>query len=257
VSRPGPATRRVDLDLPQALLPRIGGMATMPSRMESLRTALPRILPQVERLYVYLDQYDGLPCELAREAKVVPLLPDATRPRLGCGGKLMGLRRESGPCLYFCFDDDIVYPEDHVAYLAAALRKRAHRCVVGMHGSVFAQQPASYIHDKRVLAFNQAQNFDVLVDELGTGTIGFHSSVLDLDPERWHPPNMTDLHLAIEAVRERVPLYCLRRPANRLQPIALVQEDSLFKQALADDSVQTRLLRDAMACYPGAWCMSP
>ena len=34
---------------PTSRLPRIGGMATMPSRSESLRIALPYILPQVDR----------------------------------------------------------------------------------------------------------------------------------------------------------------------------------------------------------------
>ena len=39
----------------------VGGMATMPSRENSLIEALPNILKNVDILYLYLDKYEYVP----------------------------------------------------------------------------------------------------------------------------------------------------------------------------------------------------
>jgi hypothetical protein len=234
-------------------LPRIGGMATMPSRSQSLRDALPAILPQVERLYLYLDQYDHVPADLAADARIVPLLRrDGERP-MGTSGKLLGLRALSTPCLYFCFDDDIRYPAGYVDRMAAALHRHRYRAVVGVHARVFRPPIRSYIRDGRILNFKDRLDIDCVVDELGSGTIAFHSRCIRLDPERWEFLNILDLMLTIEAMNQDVQLVAVNRPAGFMQAIAENQDDSLYREVLHDDSLQTRLLRSTMAHYPGRW----
>lgn len=231
-------------------------MASMPSRIESLRIALPGILAQVDRLYLYLDQCQLVPPEFASDSRIVPLLPRDEDSSLRGAGKFFGLSQFSAPCLYFCFDDDIAYPAGYVDHLAAALARHRFRALIGLHGAVYAMPLASYVRDRTVLHFGQGLRFDVVVDELGTGALAFHSECISIDLARWHHPNMADLSLMLAAVQQGVPRICIRRAANYLQPISENQPDSIYIRSLADDTTQTRLLQAAMSARPDHWCMS-
>ena len=238
------------------LLPKIGGMATMPSRIATLRMALPGILSQVDRLYLYLDRQSAVPQDLASMPKLVCLLPKEGRRSLGAAGKFLALGVYREPCLFFGFDDDIAYAPGYVALLAGALRRHSYRAVVGLHGAVYRVPFQSYVKDREVLHFHNSLKFDVVVDELGTGVLGFHSCALDIEPQRWTHPNMADLHLMIEAVRQETPRICVGRPVGMATPLAEDQEDSLYRQSILDDSAETAMLQAAMAHYPGRWCSS-
>lgn len=243
----------VDLDLPVQLLPRIGGMATMPSRADSLRQALPSILPQVDRLYVYLDRHDAVPADLAAEPKIVALLPDPPGSTLGSSGKLLALHHHPEPCLFFGFDDDILYGAGYVDLLAATLRRYHHRCIAGLHGAIYAAGAKSYVRDRTVLHFSGKLDYDVLVDELGSGTIAFHSALLRPAPAAWTHPNTTDLMLMLEAIQARIPRVAARRPARLVSAISQRQVDSIYARTLRDDRVETRILHAAMRLYPDDW----
>ena len=248
--------RSSDLRIPAHLLPKIGGMATMPSRAATLRMALPGILAQVDRLYLYLDRQSAVPPDLASMPKLVCMLPKEGRRSLGTAGKFLALSVHPEPCLFFGFDDDIAYAPGYVALLAGALRRHHYRAIVGLHGAVYHEPLRSYVKDRAVLRFQKALRFDVVVDELGTGVMAFHSCALDIEPQRWTHPNMADLHLMIEAVRQETPRICARRPVGMATPLAEDQDDSLYRQSLLDDSAETAMLQAAMGHYPGRWCSS-
>ncbi len=228
----------------------------MPSRAASLRRALPAILPQVDRLYLYLDKYDHVPPDLAALPNVVCELPRPGAPSLGSSGKFAALDQHTDPCLFFGFDDDIVYAPDHVAVLTAAIRRHRHRALVGLHAAIYEMPCASYVKNRRLFAFRLGLDYDVCVDELGTGTLAFHSSAIALEHRSWQHANMSDLHLMIDAVRQEVPRIAVRRGDAFAQPIRQNQPDSLYRESLQDDSVQTALLREAMESYPSRWCSS-
>ncbi|MRD47644.1 hypothetical protein [Caenimonas koreensis] len=231
-------------------------MATMPSRIDTLRVALPGILAQVDRLYLYLDKQVKIPQELASIPKLVCILPTSGERVLGTSGKFLALKAYREPCLFFTFDDDILYAQDYVKVLSAALRRHHYRAIVGLHGAIYRQPLASYVRDREVIHFRKALGFDSHVDELGTGVLAFHSSLVDIDLARWAHPNMADLHLMLDAVRQEIPRICVRRRQEQATPLEQHQPDSLFMQSLRDDSVETALLRDAFRHYPGRWCMS-
>lgn len=240
---------------PSCLLPRIGGMATMPSRINSLRVALPQILSQIDVLHLYFDKYNEVPPEFASNPKIISLLPEEDQ-NLGCAGKFQGLKIYSEPCLYFCFDDDIIYPIGYVKHLEIALRRHHYRALVGVHGCVYKFPITSYVRDRSILHFRAGLNFEVLVDELGTGTLAFHSRCIQINHDRWLYPNKSDLNIMLEAVRQKVPRICVRRGPNYLQPIAEGQPDSLFRQSLNNDSTETAMLQAAMIDYPDSWSLS-
>ncbi len=236
-------------------LPRIGGMATMPSRHQSLLLALPHILPQLDRLYLYLDQHSEVPAALAGHPKLVPLLPSAEERPLRGSGKFLGLLHHPAPCLYFGFDDDIIYGDGYVSTLVAALRRHQYRSLVGLHAAALRVPCASYIRGKAVTNFADAVPCDSYMDELGTGTMGFHSRCIRLNPRHWAHNHMDDLMVMLAALHQGVPRVMVRREAGLARPIEENQADSIFTRTMQDDSEQTRLVQAAMAHYPGAWCL--
>jgi len=127
-------------------LPRIGGMASIPTRADDLEQVLARIVPQVERLYLFLHGYDAIPAA-ARHPRIVPVVAPVDTP-LRASGKFYGLLQQTGPCLYFCFDDDILYPPDYVARMTAAIRRYGGRAFVGVHCTSYPGSRTSYTRDR-------------------------------------------------------------------------------------------------------------
>jgi hypothetical protein len=221
-----------------ASLPRVAGLATMPSRLGSLAIALPPILAQVDKLFLFLDGHDSVPA-FARDPKIV-VLHARDYVRLGCSGRYLGLVLDPMDCVYLSVDDDIIYPPNYVATLVRALARYGGRAVVGVHGERYRPPFASFRRSRVVDHFQDRMLRDRPVHALGGGTVAFLSSALAFDPRDWPVCNMDDLQLAITAERAGLPRICIRRGKNFLRAIAESQPDSLWKEAMRDESGHTR-----------------
>jgi hypothetical protein len=233
-------------------LARIAGMATMPSRSHTLPAALTSILPQVDRLYVFFDKFAAVPEAFAHHPKIVSLLP-AQHGEIAGSGKFLGARLHPNPCLYFCCDDDILYPANYVEVLTRALQRNFLRAVVGVHGAFFQPPYRSYRTDRNIFHFSGALVVDSLCDLLGSGTIAFYTGSLRLDVHTWPYHDMDDLMVAIEAVKQGLPRIAIRRPQGFLRPLEENQPDSVFRKMIRDDSRQSKVMREALKTYPLLW----
>jgi hypothetical protein len=217
-------------------------MATMPTRAASLPCALHSILGQVDSLYLYLDGIDEVPAAARDDPRVVPVFSKDV-PGLGCDGKFIALVRESEPFLFVGVDDDLVYPPDYVARLAAERAAVACPCIVGVHGVRLQQPLQSYLRDRIVFHFAKACAVREPVHVLGTGTLLFDTHDIRFDPRDWSPPNVTDLQVGLEAAQRSLPLYSIAREAGYLGAIGEAQSDSLYLAMLRDDRAHTLLAR--------------
>jgi len=252
--KPAPAEQSAAGDSPS--LPRIGGMATMPSRWKSFKIALPHILTQVDHLYLYLDKYTHIPAEITTEKKIISLLPEADEKSLTASGKFACFNIITEPFLFFGFDDDIIYPPGYVNHMAAALFRHNYRALVGIHANIYKIPCTSYVRKRKVLHFKESLRMDCVVDELGTGTVAFHSQCISIDPNAWVLNRHADLMLMITCLSQQIPRIAVRRPWRFLRPIKECQKDSVYVEVRSNDSVETGLLQKAMADYPGRWCRS-
>lgn len=225
-------------------LPTVGGLASIPSRAANLPRILDELLPQLDHLHLFLHGYDAIPDGVERPGVAVTLAA-VDHPYRG-SGKFFGLAGEAPPCLYFGFDDDILYRPGHVRRLRAALLRYAGSAVVGLHGATFLDPLAPYTEQRRVYHFPSALLADEVVDQLGAGTCAFVSSRLPLDPPAWPHGDMDDLMVAIEAERLGLKRIAVRRPRNSAVPLQSNEPDSLWEKAKLDDSRQTQQLRTLM-----------
>ena len=82
-----------------------GGVASVPERREALRQAMQSMLPQVDRMFVFLNDYPDVPDYLIHPN--IEVFRSQEHGVRGAGGKFYGLTRVKRG-FYFSFDDDII-----------------------------------------------------------------------------------------------------------------------------------------------------
>ncbi|MBI2803508.1 MAG: hypothetical protein HYX68_00815 [Planctomycetes bacterium] len=141
----------------------------------------------------------------------------------------------------------------NVDWLTNALRRHHFRAVVGVHGLSFRPPHRSYLRDRLVQHFAAGSVMDCHVDELGSGTIAFHSQLVSFHPRKWRHHTMTDLMVAIEAMQQGVPRISVRRPAKFLRPLEEGQPDSLWQALQRDETRETAIMHAALAAFSPLW----
>jgi len=232
-------------------LPRIATMATMPSRGATFERTLAAILPQVDRLFVFLDGFDEIP-ESLRDHDEIHVSRSQDTADLHAAGRFLMLRDLDRPAIVICVDDDIFYADDHVERLVDGLIAAGGRALVGFHGTVFKPPYRSYLADIERLQFSESLAADRIVDELGAGTAAFLSDVLDFDVRAWPRTDANDLCVAIEAKKRGLPLVCLARGADWMRPQVLDQDDSIWVATKRDPAPKSALMRSLICEMPGS-----
>jgi hypothetical protein len=226
-------------------MPRVGGIATMPSRLATLGRVIPVVLPQLDRLYVFLDGHDSVP-DVARHEKIT-VFRSGRDGDLHSSGKFLGLTRERDAVVYVTFDDDIIYPPDYVNTLIAGLARFGGRVVAGFHGTLFTHPYRSFRDDQNICHFRTGLAHDIRVDVLGTGTTALVSSVLPIDPRTWPYTDLDDLMVALAAERREIPRVAIARPPRYLDAHAEQQSDSLWQRVQRDERRQVRMMGQLLA----------
>ena len=218
---------------------RVAGLATMPSRIESLKKMIPTILNQVDRLYLFLDRFQS--CPDIRHEKIVTLRSQDFGD-LRANGKLLGMLFCSEHCHYFAVDDDILYPPDFCDKLSQQLEQNPDTAV-GVHGSLFKNsfRINNYNADRRVIHRTHSLRRLIEVDIASTDTICLSTSTSKLDVRKWSKTNRVDLCLNIELESLGIKRLLVPRQIGWIRQIASCQLDSIYRALLRDCSEQTHL----------------
>lgn len=226
-------------------LPRVAGMATMPSRATSAPRSIASILPQVSRLWLFLDRFEAIPSYAEHERISVVRSQDVGDLR--ANGQLLGLALDDEPCVFYPVGDDIDYPRDYCETLDSHLRRLSGEAVVGAHAGILRSPVASYRADMKVLHYRSDQRRTQGVDILGSGTLAFRTATLHFDVRTWPDVNMVDLHFALMARTRGIPLVMVPRAAHWIQALDENQDDSIWAGVHRDDSRQTELAHELTA----------
>jgi hypothetical protein len=190
-------------------------MATYPGRAEQMPRAVASLLDQVDQLAVVLNEYEDVPPILLGEEKLRPLIPSRNTWDVG---KFCVRPPEDG--LVFLVDDDIVYPPDYCDGLTRAHEALAPtQTIVGVHGVIYPEYWDGAVQSRLVMTFNKALEKSMFVNQLGTGTVAFHSSLYPHLEEMASAARFVDVRFAKLAYERGVPMVCIRRPAGWLKQI--------------------------------------
>lgn len=208
----------------------VAGMATVAGNETALRAAVMSLLPQVDRLYLYLNRYQEVPAFLRANSKIIACT-DTDGTRFGDAGKFWGLA-QSPASVYLTCDDDIVYPPDYAARLATELAACDGQAIVGVHGALIHQPCRGYYDDgsRSVIHFEHALIRRRRVHVVGTGTAAFHSDVVRMTLDDFKHPNMADIWLARYAQQRGLPLFAVPRPERWLVPLEVLRP-TIYQQS--------------------------
>ncbi|RYC13956.1 FkbM family methyltransferase [Ciceribacter ferrooxidans] len=208
---------------------RIGAMASFPPRRESLKATIESILPQLDELILYLNDYDDIP-EFAIDPKIRAVRSHEARGDLRDNGKFYDLPSDNNSYL-FTFDDDIIYPKDYTARMIHYIETLNRTSVVGLHGVIFPEGEFHSLSQRTVYHFAFKQD-GYFVDLLGTGTTAWHSSTMKLSLDDFGSTGVCDLWFAAAAAKREVPLFSIPREKGWLRVYANFEE-SLYQEALS------------------------
>jgi FkbM family methyltransferase len=205
------------------------GIAAIPTRVKALKETINSLLPQADKIGVYLNGWETIPDYLIND-KIV-LVKSQDEADIGDIGKFRWLAEHKG--YYFTCDDDIVYSDTHVSGIIEKIKEYKFQAVIGWHGSLILKDFKDYYSPKsrRVLAFGSNRPNDTFVHVLGTGTIGFHTSTINVDIDRFTKPNMADVFFAEIGQEQKIPFIIMKHGAKKMISIEEVQADSINKHS--------------------------
>ncbi|MES3709725.1 glycosyltransferase [Pseudomonas putida] len=223
--------------------PVVVSICSIPERAELLRKVLASLTPQVDAVHVYLDRYDSVPDFVKNCHSQVTVYLSKDYPGLRDNGKFLAFSSINNNCYYFTADDDIIYPADYVTRMVRRINYYGRQAVIGVHGVLLPEQAEGYFSSyRKVHIFNKGLERDALVNNLGTGTVAFHSSLLTgLDLSDFRTPGMADLYLSVFCKQRNIPMIALARPDNWLQELPSPNE-SLYNEFRQADKQQSVLI---------------
>ena len=210
-------------------------LASVPHRVNLLRQVVARVLPQCDRLHVFLNGYADVPSFLRHEKITVARSQD--HGDIGDNGKFFWGGETEGYC--FTLDDDVLPCETYAEEMIRRIERFDRRAVIANHGSVFHPVIGDYFRDRDVL---QDIPTPSLVNGVGTGSIAWHSDTLRVSLADFPVPNMTDVWFAILAKRQGVPLLVGERRNSR---ITVLRDDNpgLYERFCKSGTLQTAAIR--------------
>lgn len=220
----------------------VASMAAIPQREESLKNVVSALLPQVDRLKIYLNNYQETPTFLLQNK--IEIASSGQYGDLKDIGKFFWSERRNGYQL--TCDDDLLYPPNYVAKLLAGVERYKKPTVVGFHGIVLKPKVRSYYRDRTIYHFSQALECDCIVHILGTGCAGWHSNSLNLKVNDFRIPNMADLWLGRICQSNEIPMITIARKKNWL--LAQPFTDTIYNHFVGNDEKPTRIVNDQ-----GSW----
>lgn len=225
----------------------IACMASFPARKEKMLLTIDSVVGNVDKIYLYLNNYQEVPVELKKYNNLEVTLGKDTKGDLRDNGKIYPFSVEKIEGYCFLIDDDIVYPPSYFNEFVRKIEKYNRRAVVGVHGVIFAKPFQSYFKNREVFHFKNENLVDVIVNQLGTGALAFHTDTLVPTLNKYIETGMADVFFAIEAKQFNVPLICIAHPAGWLKPLEVEIEDTsnLYDEFKNDHSKQTMLIKNA------------
>lgn len=239
----------------------VASICSIPSREKSLKKTLNSLNDQVDAIYLYLDGYSSVPAYVSDNMKVKLIeSPVGNSPR--DNAKFIpynDLKRSVGEFYYFTCDDDIVYPSDYVNTLIRSLNKYNNQVVAGVHGVVVSEKIKSYFKNRFVYHFeNDELNEYALVNNLGTGTAAFHSSIIDkINVNEWSQGGMVDIFFGQLCYNKKIPMIVIpRHPSWLYTDPDAIETPTLFNEYKASN--KEKLILDILnsGCSKGYMSIS-
>ena len=226
------------------------GIASFGRRARMLEAAVESLLPQVDRIGVYLNNYPEIPSFLDHPRIVVEVSAD--HGDLRDNGKFFFLGK-TGHRFYASADDDLVYPPDYIDVLKGCLGDAGPGSAIAVHGAVYPPRLLDMFTSRHLFHFSESLQHVMPVHLVGTGTLFFDQAEWQLSFDEFGEPGMADVWFARSAKARGARLFVVNRNRDWLRPVeaagvAMPTESpfpTLFAEAEVGRGRQVELLTEA------------
>lgn len=181
-------------------------LASIPSRIPQLQKTIESLLPQMDRINVFLNNYTTVPDFLNNE-KIQLEFGDNS---LGDAGKFFWANTTHD--YHFICDDDIIYAPDYADKMIKKIDKYGRMAVIGVHGINLRFTPITdYNSSTERFSFHSALENDTLVHILGTGTIAYYGQAIKVSLNDFKEKNMADIFFALLGQNQKVSFISIER----------------------------------------------
>ena len=218
-------------------------VATMPCRAAQLEIACASLLPQVDRMFIYFNDYaaEQVPewavCDPSITWVTSNECPYGDLGDVGkfffCSQEMKDVFRISGDV--FTFDDDIVYPEWYVEQTRQKLSEDSLSCsLLSYHGAILHKGCTDYHSQKTIFEVKGGVAQLTKVHVGGTGCMSFRSSLFAPSLKMFQHTNMSDILVAKWAKENGVNVYVLPHQEGDFR-ILLEAQNTIFAATFRRD----------------------
>lgn len=185
-------------------------MATIPERIRSLEDTVRSILPQCDKLNVYLNNYEDRPTpKFLKHPKIIVYRSENEAGDIGDVGKFYCCE-EWKDCYVFTIDDKYIYPSDYASRLIITIEKYGRKAVVSCHGRLIKPNCKSYYMDpEQQFNLGGLVKEDIFVHECGTGCMALHTDTFKFTLDMFPYTNMSDILAGIAMQKAKIPILIM------------------------------------------------
>lgn len=193
-------------------------MCSIFNRINIMNKTIESLLPQVDKINVYLNNYLYIPKFLLHEKITVSL--SQHYGDLNDTGKFF-FNIPTG--YHFTVDDDILYPPDYVQKMIMKIELYQKKAIICVHGTILPDDIKHFFSKNRTTySFKKGLNIDKFIHIPGTGTVAYHTSTFSSkcnNVEKY--AGLIDIWLAIIAKKNNVPIISIEREDGWLKYIGI------------------------------------
>jgi len=217
-------------------------MATVPIREKFAIQSVKSLLKNTwipDTFHLELNGFSEVPKWVTELPITYTLRPE----NIGAKAKFARLKDCKG--YYLTVDDDIEYPSSYIYELVRNIELTGNKSICGYHGSTHKILPIkSYWKDvARKFHFADGLKRRALCSMLGTGTMGFHTSIM-LSYAVFEKGNQTDPYLSKWCISKGIKQIAVDRPIAYLKQIKGSQDTGkeIWRSAMNNDTEQTKVI---------------
>jgi hypothetical protein len=220
---------------------KIAFIASIPDRVEMLKETVRSLLPQVDEIYLSLNNYSATEGMCIKAMDVDRIHIEFLDNKLGDSSKFYFTRKLKDVYAFIC-DDDMAYPQNYVSYMISKIEEYKRKAVVSLHGRTLNLPITAYYSGaNKQYIFTKEVKQDVPVHVIGTGCMAYHSDTIQVSIDNFPSKNMADVHFSVAAHKKGIPLIVVKHRENWIPYMA--PENTIYKEMCNNDSEQVSRLK--------------
>lgn len=223
-------------------------MASFPLRIKEFERAVYSIIPNVDILRIYLNEYVDIP-EFLINDKIKIFRGDDIKDT----GKYIGLSETKHNEIFFSVDDDFEYSTLYFVKHIQFLEEHDYSILLSTHGRKLKdlnKYPYQYENCEKMSSCTKNNDFDLDVDIIGTGVMCFKPSIINLTFDEFSGcSGMTDIHVSRFARKNNIKMFARKHTSDEIVNLIFDPKSESYKKSLWEQQFNDYAFRERIMYF--------